>query len=621
MHVITFYSFKGGVGRSMAMVNVAAELAKQGRRVLMVDFDLEAPGLSSFNLTQPQRPHPGVVEFISHYLETREVPDVSKYLFKSNSFEDSNGSLFIMPAGCQDESYQSRFGAINWQTLYDRDDGYLLMEDMRLQWKERLNLDYVFIDSRTGYTDIAGICTRQLPDAVCLIFTPNRQNLAGMAAITAGINAQKNIPSLRRQQTYFVASNVPSLDDDESLLATALGSFSKKLGYDRPTAIIEHHSSFALLNEAVFTLEYPNSKLAQQYRMLASKLVKDNFQDKVSAIDFLKETIRQYSEGEDTQPAEELGNRIAAIQTSLGNDRDALYWLSRLRKTFGNLEESRLLLDLAIEKGLSRPRAYLDRAILKSNAEADPVDVLSDINKVLNLQDGVAVPDLLSAVRIAFRCKEYKPEFFMRKPAIESLSFQDFRFFLLNLDDHRNNLNLIISLADEAVNRRTLNPQERETCLGSIGKAYVALGELRFAAEKFQQACMSVPEPSIESKFNLAMVNFWTKEEDVNGLFLSVLMQIQLMPPNSVSFNTMQCAAFAHWVIGDQKGAQSMLARAKQELIEKRQQSYSCWRYLTSPPGALLEDIAEMERLFRGETVFPFFLKDSELFSGSLAKA
>ena len=50
MYVTTFYSFKGGVGRTMALVNVAVELAQRGRRVLAVDFDLEAPGIDTFEL-------------------------------------------------------------------------------------------------------------------------------------------------------------------------------------------------------------------------------------------------------------------------------------------------------------------------------------------------------------------------------------------------------------------------------------------------------------------------------------------------------------------------------------------------------------------------------------------
>ena len=46
--IITFYSYKGGTGRSMALANVAWILASNGKRVLMVDWDLEAPGLHRY---------------------------------------------------------------------------------------------------------------------------------------------------------------------------------------------------------------------------------------------------------------------------------------------------------------------------------------------------------------------------------------------------------------------------------------------------------------------------------------------------------------------------------------------------------------------------------------------
>lgn len=46
--VVTFYSFKGGTGRTMAMANVAWILATNGKRVLVMDWDLEAPGLHRY---------------------------------------------------------------------------------------------------------------------------------------------------------------------------------------------------------------------------------------------------------------------------------------------------------------------------------------------------------------------------------------------------------------------------------------------------------------------------------------------------------------------------------------------------------------------------------------------
>src|SRR5688572_20353539 len=118
MYTVTFYSFKGGVGRSMAMVNVAYLLASKGKRVLMVDFDLEAPGLDTFpldvGLAPPQR---GVVEFIGDYLQTDKAPDVREYVTEAAAPPHPDGKLWVMPSGIPDDSYGRRLHAINWTEL------------------------------------------------------------------------------------------------------------------------------------------------------------------------------------------------------------------------------------------------------------------------------------------------------------------------------------------------------------------------------------------------------------------------------------------------------------------------------------------------------------------------
>jgi cellulose biosynthesis protein BcsQ len=69
--VFTFYSYKGGVGRSMALVNVGVLLALEGHKVLLVDWDLEAPGLDTFflksessRLVASPETTPGVVDLL-----------------------------------------------------------------------------------------------------------------------------------------------------------------------------------------------------------------------------------------------------------------------------------------------------------------------------------------------------------------------------------------------------------------------------------------------------------------------------------------------------------------------------------------------------------------------------
>src|SRR5437899_11753762 len=130
MYVVTFYSFKGGVGRTMALVNVAYELAQTGRRVLMVDMDLEAPGLDTFNLPQAKKPVPGVIDFVTQYRATGTAPDVSEFLYNSPLEPRGKGGLWIMPAGLQD-GYEPRLHSIDWQRLYANEEGYLLCEDLK----------------------------------------------------------------------------------------------------------------------------------------------------------------------------------------------------------------------------------------------------------------------------------------------------------------------------------------------------------------------------------------------------------------------------------------------------------------------------------------------------------
>src|ERR1700728_3242664 len=82
MYVTTFYSFKGGVGRTLALANVATYLVRRGRRVLLVDFDLEAPGLDTFEMFKPPKSTAGIVEYVSGYLTSHESPDVRDYSYE-----------------------------------------------------------------------------------------------------------------------------------------------------------------------------------------------------------------------------------------------------------------------------------------------------------------------------------------------------------------------------------------------------------------------------------------------------------------------------------------------------------------------------------------------------------
>jgi MinD-like ATPase involved in chromosome partitioning or flagellar assembly len=276
VYVLTFYSFKGGVGRTFALVNVAAELARRGRRVLLVDFDLEAPGLETFDRLRPPQPHPGVVEYVKEYLTSQQSPDVRDYTYSTKTIGKKGGQLWVMPAGRRDAEYQTALASIDWKRLYRECQGYWFFEDTKKQWEEAFKPDYVLIDSRTGHTDVEGICTRQLPDAVVVLFFPNEQNLAGLRDVCRRIRSEKDSGLKKDIRLHFVMSNVPDLDDEDNVLRHRLEAFHKELEIDKLDAVIHRYESVMLFNQAVFVLDRPRSRLAREYRTLVKALIREH---------------------------------------------------------------------------------------------------------------------------------------------------------------------------------------------------------------------------------------------------------------------------------------------------------------------------------------------------------
>jgi hypothetical protein len=208
--IITFYSYKGGTGRSMGLANIAWILASNGQRVLMIDWDLEAPGLHRyfrpFLLDPELSSTEGLMDFITEYVVEAMTPpvkgksangdsytaqwyepyaDITHYAVSVDGSFPSDGALDLVAAGRQDHSYATRVNSFNWQDFYERLGGggfFELAKD-----KMRTAYDYILIDSRTGVSDTAGICTVQMPDLLAICFTYNIQSIEGAAAVAESV--------------------------------------------------------------------------------------------------------------------------------------------------------------------------------------------------------------------------------------------------------------------------------------------------------------------------------------------------------------------------------------------------------------------------------------------------
>jgi len=196
--VVTFYSYKGGTGRTMAMANVAWILAANGRRVLAVDWDLDSPGLHRFY--HPFLPPSalqsagGVIDLIVDYAWQvhqhredrptdwhRQAAEVARHTVAVDWPFPGGGSLDFLSAGRQNRDYASAMAPRGWDDFYEEMGGGLFFQAMREGMKAAY--DYVLIDSRTGLSDIADICTLQLPDVLVDCFALSDQNIDGALGV------------------------------------------------------------------------------------------------------------------------------------------------------------------------------------------------------------------------------------------------------------------------------------------------------------------------------------------------------------------------------------------------------------------------------------------------------
>jgi cellulose biosynthesis protein BcsQ/tetratricopeptide (TPR) repeat protein len=192
--VVTFYSFKGGTGRTMALANVAWILAANGKRVLAADWDLQSPGLHKFFqpfMSPDVSDQPGIVDFIRQCELTDElVSHVGQYVIPVNWQFPENGAIdYLTPGRQENGDYVNALSSLDWDTLPDDLWGAEFFDALRTELKN--SYDYVLIDGRSGRSDIAEICTLHLPDIVVDCFNLSAQAMEGAARIARQIRGYR----------------------------------------------------------------------------------------------------------------------------------------------------------------------------------------------------------------------------------------------------------------------------------------------------------------------------------------------------------------------------------------------------------------------------------------------
>lgn len=194
--IVVFYSYKGGVGRTFAIANIAAILAKRGKRTLLMDWDVEAPGLHRY--FKPYMPpldgeQQGIIHLLNLSTKNPEIPWQS--FIKPIRLPDAAGIDFI-PSGDHASDYVEQIRRFSWNQFFESHSGGSTLNRWIREWKS--TYDYILIDSRTGITDTSGVCTIYLPDILVLVFAPNEQSFDRGVQIVRGVQKARQQLSVPR---------------------------------------------------------------------------------------------------------------------------------------------------------------------------------------------------------------------------------------------------------------------------------------------------------------------------------------------------------------------------------------------------------------------------------------
>lgn len=157
-NLITFYSYKGGVGRTTSLALTASYLAKQGKNVFVVDCDFEAPGLLNFfNSSQSENNRSGLVEYLNDKTFSSKIK-LKDYVFGIESTYSGEGSINLISAGNILFDFKNVLSYLEGIAKIDLQGDSLqsilskLIDDINNEYSP----DVILVDSRTGFNNIFG---------------------------------------------------------------------------------------------------------------------------------------------------------------------------------------------------------------------------------------------------------------------------------------------------------------------------------------------------------------------------------------------------------------------------------------------------------------------------------
>jgi len=281
--IVTFYSYKGGVGRSLLAANIGVLSARRGKTLLW-DLDIEAPGLHNIPGLTPSKPvKEGFFEWLISWQESGKASNKADFgkLVKLACQTPEQDRLFILPAYGDHKDFAGLFQSIRWDDFLvrDLDTGLALFRGI-LDAFGKAGFETVLLDSRTGITDIGGLLAALLPHTTVLVGNYGRQNTRGLAhvwqalqpASEGRIAARGTLPPLTR---LLVASPIA---DENELISIGKAVWKDEFGIDLTELVTIPFDKRLLFTEELYAATRTDTSVAKAYNDLERRIDKVRLQ-------------------------------------------------------------------------------------------------------------------------------------------------------------------------------------------------------------------------------------------------------------------------------------------------------------------------------------------------------
>jgi len=247
--IISVHSFRGGTGKSNSTANIAALLAMEGRRVGVIDTDIQSPGIHIlFGFDESKMDYS-----LNDYLWGKCTIEQTAHDVTANLGAPCKGQVFLVPSSI-------RAGEIA-RVLREGYDVNLLNEGFR-DLVENLKLDVLMIDTHPGLNEET-LLSIAISDVLLIIMRPDQQDYQG-TGVTVEVARKLNVPKM-----LLIVNKVPAVFSPTDVKARVEKTYNAQVA-----AVLPHSDELmAMASSGIFSTRYPDHPVAQAYKKVALQLL------------------------------------------------------------------------------------------------------------------------------------------------------------------------------------------------------------------------------------------------------------------------------------------------------------------------------------------------------------